>query len=171
LLLLLLLRLMAPIIVSAAIVVVVFLTRPPIVRLAMPRGLGPSGTAFVSLHAPADGLGRYASANLDIWFLDDKTSLDFTATASTIGSCQHPLDVSFREAVDGNDGNATGVVAAVARTEANTPPRPEGHVRVTGISCRILRSRGILARDHLDESVALVLVDNACLHGTIFAEQ
>jgi hypothetical protein len=92
--------------------------------------------------------------------------------------------------VDGNDADACLVVAAVARSEADSPScllcdqylctyekgkkvkvrseavvtYSEGEIMVPVVLHSFLRSDSVLAPVHLDEGVALVLVDNASLN-------
>lgn len=84
-------------------------------------GAGSVVAALVSLHATADGLGRDASTDLNVWLLDDEARLDGSAAASTILGSKHPLAVSLCELGNGNDANAGLVITAVTRAETNTP--------------------------------------------------
>jgi hypothetical protein len=68
-------------------------------------------------------LRRHSGANLDIGFLDHHSALERSSTCAAVLCSQGPLAVSIRESGDGNNANATLVVAAISGAEANSPSR------------------------------------------------
>lgn len=89
--------------------------------VAVASRLGSVAAALVGLHAPANCLGGNSGTNFDIGLLNTHTGLDGTAAATAERGSQHPLAVGFGELVDGNDADTSRIVAAVSRTEADTP--------------------------------------------------
>ena len=129
--------------------------------------------------------GRDTSANLNVWLFDNHALLDVLSASTTIFGCQHPFAISIGEAINRDDANAGLVVAAVARSEAYAPAGLEKksafvefgfsskrwvlmtyselHVRRLEALHALLCAHGILASEHLDESMALLDIDDARL--------
>lgn len=83
--------------------------------------LGAVVTTLVGLHAPANGLGRHASSDLDVGLFHTHAGHDGPASASSEWGREQPLPVGLGEFMNGDDADPRGVVAAVTWTEANTP--------------------------------------------------
>lgn len=66
-------------------------------------------------------LGRNSCANFNVWLFYTHTLLDrFAATAAVLGA-EHPFAIGVSQAINGNNTDASLVVAAVARAETDTP--------------------------------------------------
>ena len=107
----------------SGLVVTVVATPPPPGEVIVPVScrLGPVGPALVRLHASADGLGRDACANLNIWLLHTHARLDSAATTAAERCREHPLPIRVCKLVDGDDADTRGIVAAVSGTKPDTP--------------------------------------------------
>jgi hypothetical protein len=98
---------------------------------------------------------------------------------------QSPLAISVGKPSDRNDTNARLVITTVARTKTNTPSclqrlvvfdiKKENHPYLARLGLRngilqsihtLLGSNGIRTGQHLDESMSLILVDDARLNST-----
>lgn len=66
-------------------------------------------------------LRRHSSTDFDVRFLDDHPRLNRLPSRATVFGSEHPFAIGIRQPVDGNDADASLVIAAVARSEANTP--------------------------------------------------
>ena len=62
-----------------------------------------------------------ACTNLDIRLFEDKTTFDWSSACAAELGTQDPFVVSFCESIDWNGADASAVVAAFARSKANSP--------------------------------------------------
>lgn len=67
--------------------------------------------------------GGHAGPDLNIWLLYDHTTLQRLATSSSILGSQDPFAIRVGESANWDDADASRVIAAITRAEANTPPR------------------------------------------------
>jgi hypothetical protein len=120
--------------------------------------------------------------NLDIGLFNTHSTLQWLPASAAVLGIDHPPLIGLRQTFNRNDADASLVIAAVARSESNTPASltPSQHVRhheayigeyysERHVFCPIrlhprLGFHGVLPRKHLDERVSLVLVHNARLY-------
>ena len=158
------------------------------VIVAVSCGFGAVAAALVRLHAPADGLGRHTSADLDVGLLDTHPRLNIASSTSSVGGRQHPLSVGVGEFVNRNHTDACRVVATISGAETNAPScllfvplafiatnvagetYSERHLEVSAVFRALLGSHRILASKHLDKGMAFVLVHDTSLHGAVATE-
>lgn len=110
--------------------------------------------------------GGDTSTDLDIWLLNDKTTLNGTAACAAKFRRDHPLVVCIRQRVDRDNADTIAVVTAFARSEADTPLCLAGlgkYVMILDVFHRRLCCNGITASAHFDKGVALVFVCNTRL--------
>jgi hypothetical protein len=119
--------------------------------------------AGVGCDAPANSLGGNARTNLNIRLFDYHTRLDGSSTSTTILGGQHPLAVSLGQPLNRDHTDTSLVVAAITRTEADTPAGAQLHLSLAVGLHAIAGSNGIGPADHFDKGVSLIDVDNAGL--------
>ena len=80
----------------------------------------PCGTASNQV-VRAHTFRRNTSANLDVWFFDHHPRFNRFAARATIFGSQHPFAISIGQSRNWHNTDASRVVAAIPRAEADSP--------------------------------------------------
>jgi hypothetical protein len=136
-----------------------------------PGRLGSALPTLVSGHPSADRFRRYSSPDFNIGLFDNHARLNGPAACPAILGSQHPFPVGFGQPFNRDNTDPCLIITAVPRAEAYPPSGPELHIARLVRLHTISGIHGVSTVNHFDKGMALVDIDNTCLHHTVFVKE